>query len=232
MIKQRPDMTERLVSTELLVDEGDRAELEQVGNPIRYSRGNLLFGEGEETDFALLIRKGYVKITVGSPDKIVGIRGPGEVVGEMAAIEGSPRSASVYAMTDIDALFIPATAWRHFLETHASAALNLVALMSKRLREATRKQVAQGNLAIERRIAMSLIDLGERIGEPADPATTRLDITQNELAGLTGTSRETVSQIVGQLRDRGIVRTGRQRISICNADELARLARGEISLSY
>jgi CRP/FNR family cyclic AMP-dependent transcriptional regulator len=104
--------------------------------------------------------------------------------------------------------------------------------MSKRLREATRKQVAQGNLAIERRIAMSLIDLGERIGEPADPATTRLDITQNELAGLTGTSRETVSQIVGQLRDRGIVRTGRQRISICNADELARLARGEISLSY
>lgn len=216
---------------QLLVSEDDRAELEHVGQPVRYSRGNLLFGEGEDTDFALLLRKGYVKITVSSPDKIVGIRGPGEVVGEMAAIEGSPRSASVYAMTDIEALFVSATAWCSFLETHASVALSLVRLMANRLQEATRKQVAQGNLAIERRVAMSLLELSNMIGD-FDAHGVNVGITQNELAGLTGTSRETVSQIVGQLRKCGIVETGRQRITICNSGRLSQLARGEINLSY
>jgi CRP/FNR family transcriptional regulator, cyclic AMP receptor protein len=216
----------------LPLNDKDRAELDQVGQPVRYSRGNLLFGEGEETDFALLIRKGYVKIAVGAPDKIVGIRGPGEVVGEMAAIEGSPRSASVYAMTDIDALFVSATAWRDFLETHASATLSLVHLMSTRLREATRKQVAQGNLAIERRVAMSLLEVSEMVGEPVSHGGVNIGITQSELAGLTGTSRETVSQMIGRLRERGVVRTGRQQITICNVAELTRLAHGEISLSY
>jgi CRP-like cAMP-binding protein len=215
----------------LLLEQEDRSDLELIGHPIRYPRGSILFGEGEETDFALLIHKGHVKITVGSRERIVGIRGPGEVVGEMAAIEAEPRSASVYAMTDVEALYVSAATWREFLDAHPSVMRSLLLLLAGRLREATRKQAEPGYLALERRVAMSLIELSEMIGAH-DSDGIAIAISQAELAGLVGTRRETISQVIGQLKQHGIVRTGRQRMTICDRDKLSAVASGETILPH
>ena len=214
---------------DLLLGQRDRDDLELIGHPIRYPRGSILFGEGEETDFALLIHKGHVKITVGSRERIVGIRGPGEVVGEMAAIEAEPRSASVYAMTDVEALYVSAAKWREFLDAHPSVMRGLLLLLAGRLREATRKQAEAGYLALERRVAMSLLELAEMIGE-SDEDGISLVISQAELGGLVGTSRETVSQVIGQLKQWGIIRTGRQRVLIHDQEKLSAVASGDVIL--
>jgi CRP/FNR family cyclic AMP-dependent transcriptional regulator len=206
-------------------------DLEAVGHPIRYPRGSILFGEGEETDFALLIRKGYVKITVGSRERIVGIRGPEEVVGELAAIEEQPRSASVYAMTDVEALYVSGSEWRKFFGDHASVMHSLVLLLAHRLRESTQKQAESGSLALERRLAMRLLELASLMGDE-ETGGTAINISQAELAGLVGTSRETVSQVMRQLRQRGIALTGREKITVCDRVKLSQVATGEQILSY
>src|SRR5262245_39923271 len=215
----------------LLLDPNDQNDLEHVGHPIRYPRGSMLFGEGEETDFALLIRKGYAKITLGSKERIVSIRGPGEVVGELAAIEAEPRSASAFAMTDIDALYVSGKAWKRFLTERASVMYKLILLLADRLRESTRKQAEMGSLALERRVAVSLLELAEMMGEE-DPNGVAIGISQAELAGLVGTSRETVSHVMRQLKQNGTALTARQRITVCDRVKLSQIAAGEMILSY
>jgi CRP-like cAMP-binding protein len=215
----------------LLLAPGDRDDLERIGHPIRYPCGSVLFGEDEGTDFALMIRKGYVKITLGSKDRIVSIRGPGEVVGELAAVESQPRSASAYAMTDVDALYVSGIAWSGFLDDHPAVMRSLILLLAGRLRESTRKQVEIGSLALERRVAKNLLELASMMGDE-DINGTVISISQAELAGLVGTSRETVSQVMRQLRQRRIVLTGRQKITICDQVRLGQVANGETILSY
>jgi CRP/FNR family transcriptional regulator, cyclic AMP receptor protein len=221
----------QLAPNQLRLASDAQEDLEAVGHPIRYPRGSILFGEGEETDFALLIRKGYVKIAVGSKERIVGIRGPEEVVGELAAIEEQPRSASVYAMTDVEALYVSGSEWRKFLSDHVSVMHSLIILLAQRLRESTRKQVESGSLALERRVAMNLLELASMMGDKGVDGTV-IGISQAELAGLVGTSRETVSQVMRQLRQRGIALTGRQKITICDKGKLSKISTGEIILSY
>jgi CRP/FNR family transcriptional regulator, cyclic AMP receptor protein len=221
---------QQLAPNQLRLDPRAQDDLEGVGHAIRYPRGSILFGEGEETDFALLIRKGYVKITVGSKERIVAIRGPEEVVGELAAIEEQPRSASVYAMTDVEALYVSGSEWRKFLDDHVAVMHSLVLLLAHRLRESTRKQAESGFLALERRVAMSLLELASLMGDE-DIEGTVIGISQAELAGLVGTSRETVSQVMRQLRRRGIALTGRQKITVCDTAKLSQVATGERILS-
>lgn len=217
--------------SKLLLALGDRDDLERIGHPIRYPYGSVLFGEDEGTDFALMIRKGHVKITIGSKDRIVSIRGPGEVVGELAAIESRSRSASAYAMTDVEALYVSGIAWSDFLNDHPAVMRNLILLLADRLRESTRKQVETGSLALERRVAKNLLELASMMGDD-DINGTVISISQAELAGLVGTSRETVSQVMRQLRERRIALTGRQRITICDQVRLGQVANGEVILSY
>src|SRR5690349_9752260 len=98
----------------LLTDE-ELNELEVSGHEIRRSAGQPFFLEGEPGDFALLIRKGHVKVMRGSPPRIIDIRGPGAIIGEMAVIRTQPRMASVVAFGDVVALYLPGAAWLRFL---------------------------------------------------------------------------------------------------------------------
>jgi CRP/FNR family cyclic AMP-dependent transcriptional regulator len=215
----------------LLLTQPDQADLELRGRPIRYPRGSIMFGEGEETDFALMIRKAFVKITLGDKERIVSIRGPGEVVGELAALERQPRSASAFSMTEVEALYLSGTAWCKFLNDHPSVMHSLILLLAARLRESTRKQAESGSLALERRVAMSLLELAAMMGDGRSDGTVIL-ISQAELAGLVGTSRETISHIMKQLRHRQIAVTGRQKITISDGARLSQVASGEEILSY
>ncbi len=216
---------------ELLLDPDAQAHLERLGRPYRYPRGRLLFGEREPSDFAVYLRKGYVKITVGGPNNIVGIRGPGEVVGEMAAIEKQPRTAGVYAMTEVDAVFVPAGEWIDFVRHDWSFTQSVLRLMGMRLREATRKQVELGELAIEQRVAKSLSELAEMIGDREEKGVA-VRISQAELAGLAGTTRESISRMLGKIWGDEITLTGRQKIIIRDQGKLAKIASGELILSY
>jgi len=221
---------------ELRLDNAAQADLDRIGQPLQRGPGVLLFAQDEETDFAIFIRKGYVKITLGSPDYIVGIRGPEEVVGEMAAIERKPRTASVYTMTDFDALLIPADAWLTFLKDHWLVTQSMLQLLAARVREYTEKHVESGDLATEQRLAKRLVELAAMIGT-RDEGMITVVISQAELASLAGTRRETVSKLLAKLgpdrRKVGrepVLEPRRQRIVITGWDELNRIADGRATI--
>ncbi|MFD8318234.1 Crp/Fnr family transcriptional regulator [Kitasatospora purpeofusca] len=223
------DNNTSMIGTPLLSPEELRV-LEEIGNPISYTVNSVLFGEGEETKFALLIRKGLVRVQTGSPARIVAIRGAGEMVGEMAAARHRPRSASVFAMTEVDALHLPAGLWLQFLYDHPRAMHAQLVAAEERLEEATRKSV-DSFLGVEQRLAKVLVEFEAKGAGTVIDGRFAVQLSQRELADVVGASRESVVQVIRALKGREVVSTGRQATIIEDLEALRSIARGELTAS-
>jgi CRP/FNR family transcriptional regulator, cyclic AMP receptor protein len=119
--------------------------LEQMGEPGSYPPGSLIFEQGDTADRVLLVRAGHVRVAARGADGsevLRAERGPGELLGDLAAIDGRPRSATVTGVEEVRALVVPLRAFRGFLMDHPRAALALLELLSRRLREAEAQRVA------------------------------------------------------------------------------------------
>ncbi|MBN6035961.1 Crp/Fnr family transcriptional regulator [Amycolatopsis sp. 195334CR] len=212
-------------NSSVLLTEDELATLETLGQTLHREAGHVFISEGEETDFALLIRKGHVKIVVGQPPRIVAIRHAGEMVGEMAAIRRMPRSASVVALDEVEVLHLPAGAWLNFLYEHPRAMHAQLASQLERVEQATRK-IAESELAIEQRLAKSLIELADSgIGTPS-PTGVGLRFSQQDLANLTGASLDSVKKIVRNFKTAGLLGTGRQTLLLRDPVKLREIADG------
>ena len=113
--------------------------LEDMGEPGTYAPGTVIFEQGGTADCVLLVRSGRVRIVAraaGGEDLVLAERGPGELLGDLSGIDGQPRSASVTALDDVRGLVLPLRAFRGFLMDHPRAAISLLELLSRRLREA------------------------------------------------------------------------------------------------
>jgi CRP-like cAMP-binding protein len=208
------------------------AELESLsGGIINRPAGTVLIGEDESIDnHALLIQKGVVKVVAGKPRQIVYLRGTGQMVGEMAAIRRKPRSASVIALTDIQALYVPGVRWIEFMFNHPRVALAQIVTLDERLAEATKKNV-DSFLASERKLAKALLEL-ESMGVGTRVARgIALRFSQKELAEIAGISIESAKDAIGLLKTRGIVQTGRGELVVCDLDAIDKIARGETTAS-
>jgi CRP/FNR family transcriptional regulator, cyclic AMP receptor protein len=217
-------------SLPLLTNE-EQDVLEGIGHTIHRSAGHPFFLEGEPGDFALLIKKGHVKALRGQPPRIIDIRGPGEIVGEMAVIRRRPRMASIVAFDDVEALYLPGARWLRFLYDHPRAMHALLATTDDTADRATMKNV-ESELAIEQQLAKRLIELTDRgLGQPADE-TIVLRISQHDLAALIGAKKlDSVKKIIARLRASGIVDTGRQTVTILQPAALREVADGDRTFS-
>ena len=114
-----------------------------------------------------------------------------------------------------------------FLRTHGQAATVLLRLITSRLRDADRKRVEFGAFDIAARVAGRLVELADRFGEP-DGRGVRISValSQDELAGWVGASREAVAKALRVLRERGFVTTGRRTMTVLDLDGLRLRARG------
>jgi CRP/FNR family transcriptional regulator, cyclic AMP receptor protein len=120
--------------------------LEDMGEPAAYPAGEVIFEQGGSADCVLLVRTGRVRVTAtagNGEDIVLAERGPGELLGELAGIDGQPRSASVTALDEVRGLVIPLRDFRGFLTEHPRAALSLLELQSRRLREAEAARAAE-----------------------------------------------------------------------------------------
>lgn len=215
-----------------LLTDKELAELEGIGHTIHRSAGHPFFLEGEQGDFALLIRKGHVKAMRGRPPRIIDVRGPGEIVGEMAVIRRKPRMASIIAFDDVEALYLPGARWLRFLYDHPRAMHALLAMTDDMADRATRKNV-DSELAIEQQLAKRVIELTDfGLGEPAGDGTVVLRLSQQDLAALIGAKKlDSVKKIIGRLKASGIVGTGRQVITILDLAALREIADGNLTVS-
>ena len=205
--------------------EAERADLEAMSTTRRYTPGTVLFHEHDPSDFVLVLREGRVKVsalTVDGREVVLAVCGPDEILGELSAVDGEPRSASAIALEPVVALMIPADRFRDFLDTHATAAMLVLRSIATRLRSADRRDVEYIALDAAGRVAARLVELADRFGtdDGDDGLRIALPITQDELAGWTGCSREAVGKALQVLRKQGMVATGRREITVVDLDRL------------
>lgn len=193
-----------------------------------FKRGAYLLTEGEISDHVAVVLTGRAKVSSFTPDGrevVLAVRGPGDLLGELSALDGGVRSASVSALEPVEALIIPSERFEHFLQDHARLAVMLLQMMSRRLRDADRKRIEFGAYDTPGRVARRIIELADRYGETEERGVRiTLSLTQDELAGWSGASREAVSKALRHFRDRGWIETGRRSIVVLNVDALRTLA--------
>jgi CRP/FNR family cyclic AMP-dependent transcriptional regulator len=211
--------------SELETDE--RTALEQLGAVRRYRRGDVLFHQGDDAGAVVVLRDGHVKATMLNDGRevILAFPGPGELLGELSAVDGQPRSATVRAVDEVEALVIPGSAFRAFLEHRPRIALVLLRGVAERLRAADRQRVDYAVNDVVVRVAGRLVELCDRFGcEDGAAIDIGLAITQDELAAWAGASREAVAKAMGLLRTLGWVQTERRRILVLDLPALRRYA--------
>jgi CRP/FNR family transcriptional regulator, cyclic AMP receptor protein len=196
------------------------------GRVVRYASRDNVFSEGDDSDHIAIILSGIVKITAATAngrEALLGLRGSGEIVGELAALYGSPRSATVRALDEVHARLIPASVFRQRLRQNPDALFAVLEAVIGRLRESDRRRLEFTGSDVLKRVSLLLGELASTHGQATgDGAVTiGLRLSQEEVAGATGASREAVAKALRQLRDRGLVTTARQRIVVLNVAALA-----------
>jgi CRP-like cAMP-binding protein len=145
------------------------------------------------------------------------VLGPGDLLGDLAGIDGEPRSATATALETVEASVLPADGFTEFLTANPAAAVELLRSVTRRLRAADRRRAEFGSMDVVSRLARLLLELRDRYG---GGSTIGIALTQEELAGWTGASREAVVKALRVLRERGLIETGRRQIRILDAEEL------------
>jgi CRP/FNR family transcriptional regulator, cyclic AMP receptor protein len=176
----------------------------------------------------MVLLSGCVKLSCLSDDGkevVLAIRGPGDLIGELSAIDDEPRSATATALEAVEAMSVATTDFRAFLETHPRAGLSIMSILSSRLRDADRKRVEFAAEDAMTRVASRIVELSERFGEDGGTEVSiDLPISQEELAGWTGCSRDSVVKALQSMRSLGWIETQRRRIVVLDIDALRRHA--------
>ncbi|MFF5445949.1 Crp/Fnr family transcriptional regulator [Streptomyces sp. NPDC012888] len=209
------------------LEAADASALRGLGRELKFAARAPLMQQDEPTTHVLLILTGWTKVTSTAPNgyqALLALRGPGDVVGESAAVTGQPRSATVTALEPVRAVAIDHLGFTSFLARSPAVALTLIGLGADRVRAADRRQLLFAAMGVRERLATLLLDLARTHGRPADAGveiTVRL--TKQELAGAVSASREMVQRQLKEFRDRGVVTTGRCRLVINRPDVLHRI---------
>ena len=202
--------------------EADRETLLALGARRRYRSGDTIVHEHDDTGGVLIVITGQIAAsTVGSggKDVILGVAGPGELVGELAALRGLPRSATLVARTEVEALAVPAAEFRRFLRSAPEAAVVVMDTVIERLQVADAQRRELASLDVVARVATRLLELRDRFHGDSD-----IEVTHDELAAWAGASREAVTKALAVLRSVGCVQTHRGRVAIVDEAALRRRA--------
>ena len=186
--------------------------------------GATLFSEGDRSTTVVLVLTGRAKVfslTEQGGEVLLAIRGPGALLGELSALDGEPRSASVAALEPLTALVVPVASFMNFLSDHPNATVRIVRMIVSRLRDADRKRIEFGTYDTLGRVALRLVELAERFGATAERGVRiTLPLTQDELAAWTGSSRESVTKALSTLRRQGVIETYRKGVSVLDLNVL------------
>ncbi|HEY7107779.1 MAG TPA: Crp/Fnr family transcriptional regulator [Acidimicrobiia bacterium] len=200
----------------------DRAALLEAGRARNHPRGGVVFRQGDGSDSVVVVLDGRVKIVAVAEDgteTVLSVRGPGSLVGELGAADGSARLATVVALDPLRTRVLTSDEFLAYVGERSTAALALLRSLVGRLREADRRRIEFGAYDATRRVAHLLADLADaRAAEPGRPV--EIELSQQELAAMIGSSRESVSRALAVLRDRKIITTARRTITVLQPDEL------------
>jgi CRP-like cAMP-binding protein len=207
-----------------LLDPAERAALSALGSHREFPRGAALMYEGEPGERVMVLESGHVKVTrlePGGHETMLSIRDPGDLLGELSAVDGSSRLASVVALEPVRVLVIATSVFRAHLEREPRVAVALLELISRRFRDTTIKRSQFATTDTIGRVAARIVELAERYGVQSERGIgIELALSQDELAAWTGGSRAGVAKALQTLRELGWIETARRRIVVRRIDAL------------
>jgi CRP-like cAMP-binding protein len=211
----------------------DYQSLESVGRGMRarrFRRGEVIFHQGDPGDALFIVMSGAIKIMLPSDtgdEAILATLRPGDVFGELALLDGAPRSATASALEATETLILPRDQFRELLATEPAIRDAILASMAGELRRLTNHVEELHFLDITGRLASRLVRLASESGKPIPEGAIRLGspLTQGDLAAMIGCTRQSVNKLLGMFTDEGLIRLERDSIVILDLEGLARTAR-------
>lgn len=212
------------------LEERDLAALAREMRSRRFRRGEVLFHMGDPGDALFVVTSGAVKISLPSEEgdeAIIATVREGEFFGELALLDGAPRSATATALEPTETLVLPRPRFRELIATEPVLRDALFAALTAELRRLTTHVQELHFLDITGRLAARLSRLAATDGRVAADGTTRLDapLTQSDLAAMIGATRQSVNKLLGLFVDDGLLRLERDAIVILDREGLERMAR-------
>lgn len=170
----------------------------------------VLFVAGDPGNAMYAVLEGSLKVAVISAEgseQLLAILGPGHVVGEMALLDGAPRSATVQAIKKSRVARIDKASFDRYAEANPAVYRHMLRLISQRLRQANDVLAARSFLPLPGRVAVALLQLGETFGKdlPNGRRLVHYKVSQADLAGMVGAARENVSRILNTWKRDGLV---------------------------
>jgi CRP-like cAMP-binding protein len=192
--------------------------------PRRFGRGDVILREGDEGSGAHVLLSGRAKVVTALPggrEVILGLTAPPTMVGDMAALDGGERTASVVAIEDVDTLYLPSASFRDAVARVPGFAAMLLTLAAarQRLADAQRREFAAYD--ITGRVARRVLELAEASSVPVDDGLElTVPLSQEELAEWTAASREAVNRALTTLRGLGWIAGRGRTIVVRDLDAL------------
>jgi CRP/FNR family transcriptional regulator, cyclic AMP receptor protein len=204
----------------------DLDRLLQHVHPAAFSTGKNILTAEQPGEVVYVIVTGTVKVHVeqrDGSDVILAILGPGQVLGEIAAVDRSGRSASAVAMEDSTLLWIDQRVFWNSLETMPGMSRNLVEIFARRIRLANAQIQALARLDVNGRVAHQLLAFADAYGKPGpDGVVIPIRITQTEIGDMVGASRVRVNQTLIAFRQQRLISVNEDaRIIIRSMERLA-----------
>jgi CRP/FNR family cyclic AMP-dependent transcriptional regulator len=227
--RPEPPVPSRIVTEPTALSDAEWAAMRRRGRMRSYPPGGVLFREGDSSRDVYAIAGGHVKVLLLTPsgrELLLSAKSAGELVGELAAIDGRPRSASAVALDAVDALVVSPDAFSEVLDEHPRLARRLLRVLATHVRDADWRAADRESGDMTRRVARRVVLLAESFGEHSGGGVRiALRLTQEDLAAWVGATREATSRALARLRAAGVVTTGRMRLQVLDLDRLRELAR-------
>jgi CRP-like cAMP-binding protein len=191
----------------------------------RYKKGETIITRGDAGDSLMIVLAGRAKIsniTSDAREVVLNFLGKGDVIGEIAILDGAPRTANAHAIEDTDTLVLYRRDVLPVLRQNPDTMLELIQILCEKLRAAS-AIVEENSLPMAARAAAGLLRLADQHGRILKDGTLiDLKLSQRDLGNYLGLSRENVSRQLGLFRDIGILRLDGSEIVILDRDALRR----------
>jgi CRP/FNR family cyclic AMP-dependent transcriptional regulator len=202
----------------------DLRSLAAIARVQNFRSGAVIFRQGEPGDSLHAVVEGSVRIDVVSPsgsETTMAIMGPGECFGELAILDGRPRSANAIAIQPTKTLVVTRADFIHWLADKPRSALLLLETLSIRLRSTNEAFIDLAFFDLAHRLARRVLRLAEPKGADGMPRPgARIAITQSGLASMLGVSRESVNKQLGAFAHKGWIQLGRGYIEASDPEAL------------
>jgi CRP/FNR family cyclic AMP-dependent transcriptional regulator len=202
------------------------AELLRHGARHQFEAGRTLMREGDASAHIELLLRGFVKITnvVDGTEVLMGIRLPGDFVGELAGLTGGRRIATATACGRVLSSVVSRHDFHRFLAKYPEASLRMAAVMGERLRWANERRGDFAAFPPEVRLARLLVEITRICGSTtAEGLSIGVALSQPELATMIGVSEATMQKVIRDLRRQGVIRTGYRSITVLDLAALRTL---------